>query len=70
MGHDDEFREFLARVDRLIVTELLPACPDAEWRRVFKSWREEISWTVEQMERRDNGNRPEPSIKSGFRAKR
>lgn len=48
----NEFREFLERVNNVILTDFMATCPNAEWgRRVFRGWREDVTWELSQIER-------------------
>lgn len=50
----NDYREFLERVDSIIQTDFMQTCPNAKWgQRVFKNWRDEIAWELRQVEHED-----------------
>lgn len=62
----NDFRQFLERVDNLILTDFMASCPNAEWgRRVFKNWREDVTWELSQITRTEAADRVSDAILDG-----
>ena len=62
----NDFREFLERVDKVILTNFMETCPNAEWgRRVFKSWRDDITWELGQIARTEVADRVSEALSEG-----
>lgn len=62
----NEFREFLERVDNLIITDFMATCPNAEWgRRVFKNWRDDVTWELSQISRTEAAERVADAVMDG-----
>lgn len=62
----NEFREFLERVDNLILTDFMATCPNAEWgRRVFKNWRDDITWELSQIAHTEAADRVNDAVLDG-----
>lgn len=66
VARESAFVKFLERVDNTIVKDFMATCPDAEWgRRVFRGWREEITWELSQIDQRDRLHRVLDAIAAG-----
>lgn len=62
----NEFKDFLERVDKVILTDFMATCPNAEWgRRVFKGWREDITWELGQIARTEISDRVSDALAEG-----
>jgi len=62
----NDFRDFLERVDGLILNDFMQTCPNAEWgRRVFENWREDITWELSQIERTEVDDRVVDAVTDG-----
>jgi hypothetical protein len=62
----NEFREFLERVDSIILTDFMETCPNAEWgRRVFKNWRDDVTWELSQIAHTEAADRVSDAVLDG-----
>lgn len=62
----NDFKDFLERVDGIILTDFMATCPNADWgRRVFKSWREDITWELGQIARTETADRVADALAEG-----
>lgn len=63
---ENEFRTFLERVDGIILNDFMQTCPNADWgRRVFKNWREDITWELSQIARTEAADRVSDALEEG-----
>jgi hypothetical protein len=63
---ENEFRAFLERVDGIILNDFMETCPNADWgRRVFKNWREDVTWELSQIARTEAVDRVQDAINEG-----
>lgn len=62
----NDLRDFLERVDGIILTDFMETCPNAEFgKRLFKGWRDDIAWELSQINHAETADRVAEAIDSG-----
>ena len=62
----DDLRDFLERVDGVILNDFMLSCPNADWgRRVFRGWRDDVAWELRRIGRSDITDQVSDAVAEG-----